>query len=216
MIRRWLIAGLLVWLPLVVTYWLLKILVGVLDNSLLLLPDAVRPENLLGFPIPGLGIVLSLLLVLATGALAANFVGRRVVGLGESMLNRIPFVRTVYSGVKRLAETVLGDSGTSFRKVLLIEYPRRDMWTLAFQTGEPIGEIQERTAREVLTVFVPTTPNPTSGFIVMLPKEDVIELDMSVEDGLRMVISIGVVTPEQAAQAAADGGNTLPTSGATA
>lgn len=209
MIRRWFIAGLLVWLPLAVTYWLLRFLVGVLDNSLLLLPSAIRPETLLGFAIPGLGILLSLLLVLVTGALAANFVGRRVLRTGESLLNRIPLVRTVYSGVKRLAETVLGDSGTSFRKVLLIEYPRREMWTLAFQTGEPVGEVQASTAREVITVFVPTTPNPTSGFIVMLPREDVIELDMSVEDGLRMVISLGVVTPEQPARAS-EGSSDLP------
>lgn len=210
MIRRWLIAGLLVWLPLVVTFWLLRILVGLLDKSLLLLPAPLRPENLLGFPIPGLGIVLSLLLVLITGALAANFVGRRIVGVGEALLNRIPLVRSVYSGVKSLVETVLGDSGNSFRKVLLIEYPRREIWTLAFQTGEPIGEIQQRTARDVLTVFVPTTPNPTSGYIVLVPKEDVIELDMSVEDGLRMVISLGVVTPEQAAQLPLAEGKPVP------
>jgi len=215
MIRRWLIAGLLVWLPLIVTFWLLQFLVGVLDNSLLLLPRPWRPENILGFPIPGLGILLSLLLVLVTGALAANFVGRRVLASGESLLSRIPLVRTIYSGVKRLAETVLGDSGTSFRKVLLIEYPRREMWTLAFQTGEPVGEVQSRTAREVITVFVPTTPNPTSGFIVMVPREDVIELEMSVEDGLRMVISLGVVTPEQAAQAAAKEGKTLSPEGSS-
>lgn len=215
MIRRWLIAGLLVWLPLVVTFWLLRILVGLLDKSLLLLPGPLRPENLLGFPIPGLGIVLSLLLVLITGALAANFVGRRIVGLGEALLNRIPLVRSVYSGVKSLVETVLGDSGTSFRKVLLIEYPRREIWTLAFQTGEPIGEIQQRTARDVLTVFVPTTPNPTSGYIVLVPKDDVIELDMSVEDGLRMVISLGVVTPEQVAQLPRAGDQPASADGAT-
>lgn len=195
MIRRWLVAGLLVWLPLVATFLVLKLLVGFLDRSLLLLPKAWRPEAWLGFDIPGFGIILSLLLVLVTGFFVANFVGRRVVVLGESLLDRVPLLRTVYSGVKRLTETVLGDSGTSFRKVLLVEYPRRECWTLAFQTGEPVGEVQRKTAREVLTVFVPTAPNPTSGFVILLPKEDVIELDMSVEDGLRMVISLGVVTP---------------------
>lgn len=195
MIRRWLIAGLLVWLPLVVTFWVLKLLVNFLDRSLLLLPPAWRPEALFGFDIPGLGIILSLLLVLVTGFFAANFLGQRVVALGESLLDRVPLLRTVYSGVKHLTETVFSDSSTSFRKVLLVEYPRRECWTLAFQTGEPVGEVQERTSREVLTIFVPTTPNPTSGFIILVPKEDVIELDMSVEDGLRMVISLGVVTP---------------------
>lgn len=203
MIRRWFIAGLLVWLPLAATVLVLQLLVNFLDRSLLLLPPSWRPEALLGFDIPGLGIILSLLLVLVTGFLAANIVGRRVVDLGESLLARIPLIRSVYSGVKRLAETVFGDSGTSFRKVLLVEYPRRDCWTLAFQTGAPVGEVQERTARDLLTVFVPTTPNPTSGFVILLPKEDVIELDMSVEDGLRMVISLGVVTPGDAGAAPA-------------
>jgi len=196
MIRRWLVAGLLVWLPLMATYLVLRLLVNFLDRSLLLLPPAWRPEALLGVEIPGLGIILSLLLVLVTGFLAANLLGKRVLAAGESLLARIPLIRTIYSGVKRLAETVLGESSTSFRKVLLVEYPRRECWTLAFQTGAPVGEIQDRTDREVLTVFVPTTPNPTSGFIILVPREDVIELDMSVEDGLRMVISLGVVTPE--------------------
>lgn len=204
MIRRWLIAGLLVWLPLVATFLVLQLLVNFLDQSLLLLPNAWRPEALLGFDIPGLGIVLSLVLVLVTGFFAANLLGRRVVAAGESLLARIPLIRTVYSGVKRLAETVLGESSTSFRKVLLVEYPRRECWTLAFQTGAPVGEVQDRTTRELLTVFVPTTPNPTSGFIILVPKEDVIELEMSVEDGLRMVISLGVVTPEYARQTASN------------
>lgn len=207
MIRRWLIAGLLVWLPLVATFLVLQLLVGFLDRSLLLLPDRWRPETLLGFAIPGLGIGLSLLVLLLTGALAANLVGKRVVGLVEGWLARIPLVRTVYSSVKHLAETVLGDQSTSFRKVLLVEWPRREMWTLAFQTGSPVGEIQDRTAREVLTIFIPTTPNPTSGFVVLVPREDVIELAMSVEDGLRMVISLGTVTPEQARELA---GGRLP------
>lgn len=195
MIRRWAIAGLLVWLPLVATLLVLQLLVNFLDQSLLLIPPPWRPEALLGFAIPGLGILLSLALVLFTGALAANLVGRRIVAGGEALLGRIPLVRTVYSGVKRFAETVLGDNSSSFRKVLLVEYPRREMWTLAFQAGSAVGEVQNKTAREVLTVFVPTTPNPTSGFIVFVPIEDVVELDMSVEDGMRMVISLGVATP---------------------
>ncbi len=208
MFRRWLIAGLLVWLPLVATLVVLQLLVGFLDRSLLLVPPAWRPEALLGFAIPGLGILLSLVLVLATGALAANLFGRRLVSWAESLLGRVPLVRTVYSGVKRLAETVLGDQGSSFRQVLMVEYPRRGMWTLAFQTGSPVGEVQAKTAQEVLTVFIPTAPNPTSGFVVLVPREDIIALDMSVEDGLRMVISLGVVTPESGAEAVPDDSRT--------
>lgn len=201
MIRRWFIAGVLVWLPIMVIVWLLRILIRVLDDTLV--PTFLRPDNLLGFHVPGFGIFLSLVVVLVTGALARNFAGRRILAFWEGLLDRIPLVRSIYSGVKQLAETVLGDSSTSFRKVLLVEYPRRGMWTLAFQTGEPLGEVQARTASDVITVFVPTTPNPTSGFIVMVPKEEAIELSMSVEDGLRMVISLGVVTPGQARAAKA-------------
>ncbi len=195
MIRRWLIAGLLVWLPLVATLMVLQLLINFLDRSLLLVPPPWRPENVIGVEIPGLGILLSFLLILVTGFLAANFVGKRVLRAGESLLARIPLVRTIYSSVKRLTETVLDDSGTSFRKVLLIEYPRRGIWTMTFQTGDAVREIHERTERDVLTIFVPTTPNPTSGFIMFVPRKDVIELDMSVEDGVRMVISLGSVTP---------------------
>lgn len=197
MIRRWVIAGLLVWVPLVATVMVLQLLISFLDRSLLLVPPPWRPENLFGVAIPGLGIVLSFVLILVTGFLVANFVGKRVLRAGESLLARIPLVRTIYSSVKRLTETVLDDSGTSFRKVILIEYPRRGIWSLAFQTGDPVGEVQNRTEKEVLTIFVPTTPNPTSGFIMFVPRDEAIELDMSVEDGVRMVISLGSVTPEK-------------------
>lgn len=196
MIRRWVIAGLLVWVPLVVTLWVLQLLINFLDRSLMLVPEPWRPENLLGYAIPGIGIVLSLVLIVVTGALAANIIGKRVVRAGESLLARIPLVRTIYSSVKRLTETVLDENGTSFRKVFLIEWPRRELWTLAFQTGEPVASVQDSTQQEMLTIFVPTTPNPTSGFIMFAPREDVIELDMSVEDAVRMVISLGSVTPE--------------------
>ncbi len=200
MIRRWLIAGLLVWLPLVATLMVLQLLINFLDRSLVLVPPPWRPENLIGTDIPGLGILLSFVLILITGFLAANFVGKRVLKVGESLLARIPLVRTIYSSVKRLTETVLDDSGTSFRKVLLIEYPRRGIWTMSFQTGDAVREIDQRTEQDMLTIFVPTTPNPTSGFIMFVPREDVIELDMSVEDGVRMVISLGSVTPDDRAE----------------
>lgn len=196
MIRRWFIAGLLFWVPVGVTILALRFLIGLLDRSLGLLPPAWRPEALLGFEIPGLGAVLSVLIVLGTGVLVANFLGRRVLALGERIVQRIPLVRSLYSGVKQAAETILSDSGDSFRQVLMIEYPRKGIWTVAFQTGHPIGEVQRKTEKDVVTVFVPTTPNPTSGFIVLVPRDEIIPLDMSVEEGLRLIISLGVVTPE--------------------
>lgn len=191
------IAGVLIWLPLGVTVLVVRLFVDMMDQTLLLLPIDYRPETLLGFAVPGFGILLALLIILFTGMIAANLFGRRLVMLWEAVLSRIPLVRSVYSSVKQLAETVFSSSGQSFRKVLLIEYPRRGLWTLAFQTGTDIGEAQSRTGKKVVNVYVPTTPNPTSGFFLMVPLEDVQELDMSVDEGLKMIISMGVVVPGQ-------------------
>lgn len=199
LLRRYLIAGLLVWVPLVITVVVIRSLVGFMDQSMLLLPKEWRPEALLGYPIPGLGLVLTVTIVVMTGLLAANLFGRRVVAAWESLLARIPLVRSIYSAVKQVAETIFAANGEAFRKVLLIEYPRRGIWTLAFQTGTATGEIQRRTEAEVITVFVPTTPNPTSGFIMMIPKSEVMELEMSVEDALKLVVSLGVVAPRETA-----------------
>jgi len=193
--RRYLIAGLLVWLPLGVTVLVIRLLVGFMDQVLLLIPDKYNPDNLLGFHIPGLGLVLSIIVVMVTGVIVANLFGRRVVAAWESLLARIPLVRSIYSSVKQIAETLFSSEGKSFRKVLLIEYPRMGMWTLAFHTGAVVGEVQNKTGKEVINVFVPTTPNPTSGFFIMVPKEDVMELDMSVDEGLRLIMSLGVVVP---------------------
>jgi uncharacterized membrane protein len=197
-LRRYLIAGLLIWLPLGVTVLVVRLLVGTMDQTLLLLPERFRPDTLLGFHVPGLGLVLTVLVVLATGMLVANLFGRRLVALWERLLARIPLVRSIYMAVKQLAETMFSSGGQSFRKVLLIEYPRQGLWTLAFQTGTGVGEAQRKTGREVVNVYVPTTPNPTSGFFLMVPVEDVVELDMSVDDGLKMIISMGVVVPNGA------------------
>ena len=197
LLRRYLIAGLLIWVPLVITVVVIRSLVGFMDQSMLLLPKEWRPEALLGYPIPGLGLVLTVTIVVMTGLLAANLFGRRVVAAWESLLARIPLVRSIYSAVKQVAETIFAANGEAFRKVLLIEYPRRGIWTLAFQTGTATGEIQRRTEAEVITVFVPTTPNPTSGFIMMIPKNEVMELEMSVEDALKLVVSLGVVAPRE-------------------
>lgn len=195
-LRRYLIAGLLVWLPLGVTVLVIKLLVDIMDSTLLLLPEHLRPDALLGFHIPGLGVVLSITIVIITGIVVANLFGRRLVLIWEAMLGRIPLVRSIYAGTKQIAETLFSPNGQSFRKVLLIEYPRRGLWTLAFQTGDGLGEAQTRTAEDVINVYVPTTPNPTSGFFLMIPRQDVIELDMTVDEGLKMIISMGVVVPE--------------------
>lgn len=193
--RRYLVAGLLIWVPLGVTFLVLRVLVGFMDRSLVLLPEAYRPENLVGFNIPGLGVILTLLLLLVTGLLAANLFGRKLLGGWESLLARIPLIRSVYSGAKQVAETMFSEGGQAFKKVLLIQYPRQGVWSLAFQTATDVGEVQARTSHEVVCAFVPTTPNPTSGFIVMVPKNEVLELDMSVDAALRMIISLGVVVP---------------------
>ncbi len=167
-----------------------------MDRTLLLIPTALRPDNLLGFHIPGLGVILTFTLLIATGSLAANFFGKKLLDAWEAILARIPLVSWVYLGVKKVAETLLSPSGQSFRKVLLIEYPRKGIWSLCFQTSSSLAEVQARTAKEVLCVFVPTTPNPTSGFVMMVPRDEVTELDMTVDQALRMIISLGVVVPE--------------------
>ena len=193
-LRRYLIAGLLVWLPLAATILVVRGLVGFLDSTLLLLPAAYRPDALLGFHIPGLGVVLTFVVVLLTGLIAVNMFGKQLVRAWEALMDHIPLVRSIYSAVKQLAETMFSN-GKSFRKVLLIEYPRKGSWTLAFQTSADVGEAQLKTGSDVINVYVPTTPNPTSGFFLMIPKAEVVELEMSVDEGLRMLISMGAIVP---------------------
>ena len=194
-LRRYLVAGILVWVPLAVTYFLLRFAVGLMDRTLLLLPQQFRPEELLGFQIPGLGVILTLVVLFITGLLAANFVGRAAVGVWDSLMNRIPVVRSIYSAAKNFAEMVFSDSSQSFKRVLLIEYPRKGLFSLAFQTASELGEVQGRTGEDVVCCFVPTTPNPTSGFIIIVPRKDVTILDMEVDEALKMIISLGVVIP---------------------
>jgi len=194
-LRRYLIAGLLVWMPLYVTFILVKFLGGVMDDSIGLLPDNLRPEHWWGAPLPGLGVILTVVLIFVTGVLTANLVGRKVVGGWEALLERIPFVRSIYSASKNFAEIVFSDSDVAFSKVLLVEYPRKGLYTLTFQTATEVGEIQARTGQDVVACFVPTTPNPTSGFIIIVPKKDTIELDMEVEEAVKLVMSLGVVVP---------------------
>ena len=194
-LRRYIVAGILVWLPIGVTIGLVWFLVSLMDKTLVLIPQRYQPEELIGFAIPGLGIVLTFVVLLTTGVLAANIVGRSMVGLWEKMLERIPVVRAVYSAAKNFTEIVFSDSSQSFKKVLLIEYPRKGLYSLAFQTSSELGEVQGRTGEAVVCTFVPTTPNPTSGFIIIVPRKDLIELDMEVDEALKMIISLGVVIP---------------------
>lgn len=199
-LRRYLVAGLLVWIPLGVTFVIIKFLVELMDRSLLWLPYGYQPEQLIGVNIPGIGVVLSVLVVLGTGVIVANFFGRHLIRLWEHLLARIPLVRSIYSGVKQVAETVLSGSGQSFSQVVLVEYPRRDAWTLAFVTGKVWPAIAHKIGQhehELVSIYVPTTPNPTSGFFLMLPRKDIRELDMSVDDGLKLILSTGVLSPEQ-------------------
>ena len=194
--RRYLTAGLLVWVPLGVTILIIKLLIDFMDQTLLLVPAAYRPEVLLGFRIPGLGLLLTLVVVLLTGMIVANLFGRQLLAVGESLLGHIPIVRSIYSGVKQLVETVFSSKGQSFRKVVLLEYPRPGLWTVAFVTGEGQGEAQRKTGQDVVNIYVPTTPNPTSGFFLMVSRKDITELDMSVDEALKMVLSVGVVVPD--------------------
>jgi uncharacterized membrane protein len=195
-LRRYLVAGLLVWLPVGATILVFSLLLDLVDRLLFLLPPPWRPEALFGFNIPGLGVILALLVLLMTGLLAANLLGKRLVALYESVLARIPFVRTVYGGVKHFAEVLFSDSNASFKKVLLIEYPRTGLYSIAFQTSEDPSEVQALTGETILTVFLPTTPNPTSGFMLFVPRSQIIELEMTVEEALKLVISLGVVLPK--------------------
>ena len=193
-VRRYLVAGVLVWLPILVTIWVVRFILDLMDRTLLLLPPAYRPEALFGFSVPGLGLVFAFLLLLITGLLVTNLIGRRLVTYWEELLQRIPLVRSVYSGVKSFAESVL-TSHNSFRKVVAVEYPREGLWSIGFVTADTVAEVSAKTGEHQLCVFISAAPNPTSGFIVLVPKSRVIELDMSVDAAMRMIVTCGVVVP---------------------
>jgi uncharacterized membrane protein len=193
--RRYLVAGLLVWIPLGITLWVLKLLVDLMDQSLLLLPERLRSDALFGFHVPGLGVILTLAIVLATGALAANFFGRKVLETGDRVLNRIPIVRSIYGGVKQISDTLFSPEGKAFRRAVLVRYPHPGTWTVALVTGTPDQEVADLLGRDQIAVFVPTTPNITAGFFLIVPRADTIPLDMSVDDALKYIISMGVAEP---------------------
>lgn len=194
--RKYFVTGLLILVPLAITLWVLNLIVGTMDQSLLLLPAQWRPEAVFGFAIPGLGTILTLVIIFLTGLATRNFIGKRVVLVWEAVLRRIPVFNTIYSSVKQVSDTLFSSSGNAFRKALLVQYPRHGSWTIAFLTGVPGGDVRNHLSGDYVSVYVPTTPNPTSGFFLMVPRADTIELDMSVDEALKYIVSMGVVTPD--------------------
>jgi uncharacterized membrane protein len=208
MFRRYFITGLLIWVPIAITLWVLDIIVTTMDLSLSLLPSTWQPVAVFGRHLPGIGAILTLMVIFVTGLLATNVLGQRLVKIWEGLLSRIPIVRTIYSSVKQVSDTLLSPQGNAFRKALLVEYPRKGSWTIGFQTGTPAEEVRRRVAQaasvldpdagtgaEMVSIYVPTTPNPTSGFFLMMRKDETIELDMSVDEALKYIVSMGVVSP---------------------
>jgi len=196
-LRKYIIAGLLVWLPFAATVVIIKLVVDLLDKTILLLPPEWQPETVFGFSIPGFGVILAILILLITGMLAANLFGRKLVGFWEAILNRIPLVRSIYSSVKQISTTLFDSKGKSFRKVVMLQYPRKGLWSIGFLSNENISTDIEGLEKDLVAVFVPTTPNPTSGFIIMVPREDITELQMTVEEAFKFVISMGVIVPDE-------------------
>ena len=195
-LRKYIIAGLLVWLPFAATIVIVKLLIDLMDKTILLLPPEWQPANLLGFSIPGFGVIIALSILLLTGMLAANLFGRRFVEMWERILNRIPLVRSIYSSVKQISSTIFDPSGKSFRKVVLLEYPRKGLWSIGFLTNDSMGDELCSVDDTLVSVFIPTTPNPTSGFIIMTRKDEITELNMNVEEAFKFVISMGVIIPD--------------------
>jgi uncharacterized membrane protein len=195
-IRNYMIGGLLIWIPIMITVWVVRFLSGILDNSLVLLPPSWRPEAIVGTYVPGVGIILSLLLLFFTGVLVKNLFGGQMVAGLESLVRRIPVVGAVYAGAKTFSETVLTDKGTSFKQVLIVEFPRKGAWSIGFLTAENLEEVRARTGEDMISVFVPTTPNPTTGFIIVVKRSEVVFLDMSVDEAFKMILTLGVVAPK--------------------
>jgi len=193
--RKYLIAGLLIWVPLAVTLWIIGLIVSSMDSILLLLPPSWRPDALLGFHLPGLGLVISALVLLLTGVVAANIFGQQLLRWWEGLLARIPIVRSIYSSVKQVSDTLLAQKGNSFRKVVLVEFPQRGQWTLGFVVGTPGPRVEPLLGAGYLTVYVSTAPNPTSGYVIYVPATEAREIDVSVDDALRFHVSLGVVAP---------------------
>jgi len=198
-LRKWLLAGLLVIVPVAITASVLRWVIDTLDQTLLILPEAWQPDRLIGMHIPGFGLVLTLAILLTAGAIASNFIGKKLVAWGDRIVARIPVVRGIYSSVKQVSDTLFSESGNAFRTAVLVQWPRADVWTIGFVTGAPGGDVTTYLrGEEYVSVYVPTTPNPTGGYFVMLRKSDCIELKMSVDEALKYVVSMGVVVPAAA------------------
>ncbi len=205
MLKKYFITGLLIWIPLALTLWVLDLILSTMDRTLLLLPPHWRPESWLGFSLPGAGLLLAALILLLTGMAAANIMGQRMVLWWEGLLSRIPIVRSIYSSVKQVSDTLLSPDGHSFRRAVLVEFPQRGQWTVAFVVGSPTDRVAPHLRKDSLVVYVPTAPNPTSGYTLIVPPDEVRDLDMSVDDALKFVISLGVVGPEGATKEALKG-----------
>ena len=199
-LKKYIIAGLLVWLPFAATVVIVKLLIDLLDKTILLLPPEWHPVALLGFSIPGFGIILALSILLLTGMLAANLFGRRFVEIWERILNKIPLVRSIYSSIKQISNTIFDPSGKSFRKVVMLQYPKKGLWSIGFLTNDNVGDEMSAVDDRLVAVFIPTTPNPTSGFIIMTRNDEITELDISVEEGFKFIISMGVIIPDGSAR----------------
>lgn len=208
--KRYLLTGLLIWVPLVITLWVLNLLVSTMDQTLLLMPDWLRTENWLGVHIPGLGVILTLVVVFLTGVLAANFIGQKLVAFWEGVLLRIPVVNSIYKAVKQVSDTLFSGSGQAFRKVLLVRYPHPQAWSLAFQTNLP-PELVQHMDDEHVAVFIPTTPSPVNGFYFYVKRSEVVELNMSVDEALKYIVSMGVVTSDSGAKPRGDAASTSAT-----
>jgi uncharacterized membrane protein len=195
-LRKWLLAGLLVIVPVAITLAVLRWIIETLDQTLLILPQAWHPDRVFGVHIPGLGVLLTLAILLIVGATTSNFIGKKLVHFGDRIVSRIPVVRSIYSSVKQVSDTLFSESGNAFRTAVLVQWPRTDVWTIGFVTGAPGGDVTNYLrGEEFVSVYVPTTPNPTGGYFVMLRKSDCIELKMSVDEALKYVVSMGVVSP---------------------
>jgi uncharacterized membrane protein len=195
-LRRYLVAGILIWLPILATLWVVTFFIHIMDETLLLLPLRYRPEALVGFALPGVGALFAFIVVLATGLMVTNLIGRQLVLVWEDVLNRIPVVRSVYGGVKSFAESVFSQSN-SFRKVVMIEYPRTGVWSLGFMTSDDVPEISRRTGSQHCCVYISAALNATGGVLVIVPRSQVVELDMSVDAAMKMIITCGVVVPQE-------------------
>jgi uncharacterized membrane protein len=194
-LRKWFVSGLLVIVPVAITIGVLQWLIGLLDRTLLILPESWQPDRVIGVHIPGFGVLLTLAIVLAAGAAASNFMGKKLVHWGDRLVSRIPVVRSIYSSVKQVSDTLFSETGNAFRTAVLVQWPRPEVWTIGFVTGTPGGDVANYLVGDYLSVYVPTTPNPTGGYFVMLRKSDCVELRMSVDEALKYVISMGVVAP---------------------